>query len=118
MTKVTQEDTAAFDRGEVHPVYSTFSLGRDAEWVCRLFVLDMISDEEEGIGTHLSINHRAPALVGSEITFVAEILEISGNRIACRYEAFHEDRLIADGRQTQKVLPKQKINSLIQTLAE
>jgi fluoroacetyl-CoA thioesterase len=31
---VEQTDTAAFDSGQVHPVYATFALGRDAEWAC------------------------------------------------------------------------------------
>ena len=57
-TKVVSEnDTATFDPGQVHPVYATFALGRDAEWACRLFVLDMKENDEEGIGTFLHIDH-------------------------------------------------------------
>jgi hypothetical protein len=36
---VREDDLARFDAGLVHPVYGTFALARDAEWVCRLFVL-------------------------------------------------------------------------------
>ena len=46
---VEQNDTAAFNSSEVHPVYATFALGRDAEWACRLFVLEMKENDEEGI---------------------------------------------------------------------
>ena len=46
---VEQADCAAFNSGLVHPVYATFALGRDAEWACRLFVLEMKEEEEEGI---------------------------------------------------------------------
>lgn len=118
ITKVKNEDTASFADGEVHPLYSTFALGRDAEWACRLFVLDMKEEDEEGIGVHLSINHLAPALVGSEIRFIAEVENISGNTILCRYQAYHGKRLIAEGNQTQKILPRKKISQLIQTLTE
>ena len=48
---VTEADTARFDSGEVHNVYSTFALARDAEWSGRLFVLEMKEEGEEGIGT-------------------------------------------------------------------
>ena len=34
-------DLATFETGNVHPFYSTFALGRDAEWACRQFVLEM-----------------------------------------------------------------------------
>lgn len=117
-TKVTKDDVASFNGEEVHPVYSTFSLGRDAEWACRLFVLEMKDEQEEGIGTQLQITHVAPAIVGSEIAIVAEIQDIQNNTIVCSFEVFHKDRLIATGSQTQKILQKEKIRMMIQTLPE
>ena len=45
----------------VHPFYSTFALGRDVEWACRQFVLEMKEEDEEGIGTFLNITHKSPA---------------------------------------------------------
>ena len=41
--------------GLVHTVLSTFALGRELKWVARLFVLEMKSVDEEGIGTELFI---------------------------------------------------------------
>ena len=38
---VNKNETATFEAGEVHPFYATFALARDAEWACRLFVLEM-----------------------------------------------------------------------------
>ena len=46
----------------VHPVCATFALARDIEWTTRQFVLQMRDDDEEGIGTMLTIDHRSPAL--------------------------------------------------------
>jgi hypothetical protein len=66
---VLNEDCASFESGNVHPVYATFALGRDAEWACRLFVLEMKEAYEEGIGTFLTIHHKSPALVGSNVLF-------------------------------------------------
>src|SRR5436190_4038 len=57
-------DLAIFETGMVHPFYATFALGRDAEWACRQFVLEMKEADEEGIGVFLNIQHHSPALLG------------------------------------------------------
>ena len=104
--KVKQDDVAAFDSGEVHPVYSTFALARDVEWAGRLFVLEMKEGDEEGIGTSLSIEHRAPAFVGEEVSIESSVLSINKNEIICKYEVYVGDRLVARGAQGQKILKK------------
>ncbi len=113
---VKQSETAAFESGEVHPVYATFALGKDAEWVCRLFVLEMKEEHEEGIGTYLSIEHKTPALIGQKVDFIATLLYVEKNKVHCSYEARVGDRLIAKGEQTQKIVDKQKLNSLFASL--
>ena len=109
-------DTARFDSGQVHAVYSTFALARDAEWCCRLFVLEMKDDHEEGIGTMLTVKHEAPALVGQEVTFTATVKAVERNEIVCRYDAHVNERLIATGEQGQKILPKEKLERLFASL--
>lgn len=113
---VTEKDTAAFESGAVHPVYATFALGRDAEWCCRLFVLEMKESDEEGIGTFLSIEHKSPALLGSKVDFVATVKSIQKNEIICSYEVRVGERLIAVGEQGQKILKKSRLDSLFQSL--
>lgn len=61
---VEQNDLATFETGTVHPFYGTFALGRDVEWACRQFVLEMKEEDEEGIGTFLNITHKSPAMLG------------------------------------------------------
>ena len=113
---VQQADTATFDAGQVHPVYATFALGRDAEWVCRLFVLDMKEADEEGIGTFLTVEHASAALLGSNVNFTATLLKIEGNSIICAFEAHVGNRLIAKGQTGQKILKKEKLERLFATL--
>ncbi len=113
---VQQNDTATFNSGAVHPVYATFALGRDAEWCCRLFVLDMKEAHEEGIGTFLSIEHKSPAKIGSTVTFTATVESITGNEIICSYQAMVEKRVIASGRQGQKIIAKEKLEKLFNSL--
>jgi fluoroacetyl-CoA thioesterase len=78
---VTEADIARFESGEVHQVYATFALARDAEWSGRLFVLEMKDHDEEGIGTGINTKHLSPALTGQEVMFTATLIEANKNEI-------------------------------------
>jgi fluoroacetyl-CoA thioesterase len=109
---VTAADAAAFETGLVHPVYATFALARDAEWACRQFVLEMKETDEEGIGTFLTINHKSPALIGQKVVFRAEIKSVNKNEVICQFCASVGDRIIADGETGQKILKRDKLESI------
>ena len=113
---VTESDSAAFESGQVHPVYATFALGRDAEWCCRLFVLEMKEEDEEGIGPFLSVEHVSPALLGSEVVFEAELIKVEKNNVICRYKASVGDRIVAKGEQGQKIVKKEKLEGVFNAL--
>lgn len=115
---VEEKDIATFDSGTVHPVYATFALARDVEWTCRLFVLEMKEDDEEGIGTMLSIEHLSPALPGSRIQITATVETIENNRFICSYVVYANERLIARGKQGQKVLKKKLISEIFSKAKE
>jgi len=110
---VEQADLATFETGNVHPFYSTFSLGRDAEWTCRQFVLQMKEDDEEGIGTFLNIRHKSPALLGDTVEFIATVSLLEGHQIDCSFVAKVGDRIVAEGEQGQKILKKEKLDRLV-----
>jgi predicted thioesterase len=109
---VTDLDLAAFHGETLHPVYSTFSLARDFEWSSRLFFLEMKEEDEEGVGTFLSIEHKSPARVGEEVTITASIETIRDNELICIIEARSGGRLIASGKTGQKMLKKEKLKKM------
>lgn len=111
---VTPADVASFHGEVVHAVCATFSLARDIEWTTRQFVLEMRDADEEGVGTFLSIDHRGPAFVGEVVFFEAWIESLERNELICGYEARVGDRLIAQGRTGQKILKREKLNTLFQ----
>lgn len=113
---VRAEDTAAFEDGLVHEVYGTFALTRDAEWSSRLFVLEMKEDAEEGIGTFVHVEHVSPAFVGDKVVFEAVIDELKANEVNCSFTAKCAERLIARGRTGQKILLKEKIERLFNSI--
>lgn len=114
--EVTKEDLAFFTNDHVHEVYSTFALGRDAEWCCRLFVLEMKETHEEGIGTFLKVVHHSPALLGQSVKFVATIDKLEKNEIVCTYVATVEERVVASGEQGQKIISKERLTNLFEQL--
>jgi predicted thioesterase len=113
---VTNADLATFETGNVHTFYSTFALGRDVEWACRQFVLEMKEEDEEGIGTFLNITHKSPALLGDEVEIRATLMELEGNTVNCSFEVMVSDRLVAEGTQGQKILKKEKVQRLIEQI--
>ena len=114
---VTKNDMAKFESGVVHEVYSTFALCRDAEWSGRLFVLEMKEEGEEGIGTSISIDHKSPAFINDEVVFTATYEEVKDTgEIINSFEAHVGERLIATGTQGQRILPKEKIDSIFNKL--
>lgn len=112
-TKTVQAgDVASFHGEVVHPVCSTFALAREVEWTTRQFVLEMKDEDEEGVGTHLTIEHKAPAFVGEEILFTGKIEQINGHELICSFEASVGSRLVAVGKTGQKIMKKEKISRL------
>jgi predicted thioesterase len=105
-------DVAAFHGVTLHEVCSTFSLARDFEWSSRLFFIDMKEEDEEGVGTFLSIDHKSPAFVGEEIIFTAQVVKIEKNELICSIEAKTAGRLIATGSTGQKMLKKDRLKQI------
>ena len=115
---VSEADQAAFHGDVLHAVCSTFSLARDFEWSSRLFFIEMKEEDEEGVGTFLTINHNSPAFVGEEIIFTATFEKMDRNELTCLIEAKVGDRLIATGATGQKMLKKDKLKQVFTKTAK
>ena len=113
---VETADLATFETGNVHPFYATFSLGRDVDWACRQFVINLKDDDEEGIGTFLNISHKSPAMLGETVTISATLIRLEGNTVDCEFAVHVGERLVAEGTQGQKILKKEKVARLIDNL--
>lgn len=111
--RLTERDCATFHGELLHPVYSTFALARDFEWSSRLFFLEMKEDDEEGVGTMLSINHKSMAHCGDEVIITATVESIIENELICAVEAICNNRLVAVGKTGQKMLKKEKLYRLM-----
>ncbi len=110
--RVMDADEAAFEGTVVHSVCSTFSLAREIEWATRQYVLEMREEDEEGVGTFLSIEHVSPAFVGEEVLIESKVDAINGNELICSYTAFVKDRVVATGKTGQKILTRKKLATI------
>jgi fluoroacetyl-CoA thioesterase len=115
---VLSEDVAAFGGEQVHPVCSTFALGREMEWASRLFILEMREEDEEGIGTFLEIQHKAPALVGETLRIVAVVEQLQENSLICTIQVQVGERLVATGKTGQKLLKRHSLDKIFKRLRE
>ena len=86
---VTQDMCPAFDGVVVHQVYSTWSMAHHMELAARKVLAPHLEDHEEGIGSHLSIDHHAPTPLGETVR-------------------------VGKGKQIQRILPKTKLKALIE----
>jgi len=111
---VTEDMCPAFDDVVVHRVYSTWSMAHHMELAARKVLAPHLDDHEEGIGSHLSIDHLAPTPVGRTVRVVAEAVEVDDSTVVCDICVYDGERLVGRGRQIQRVLPKKKLKSLIE----
>lgn len=81
-----------------------------------MFVLEMKEEGEEGIGTAISVVHHAPALLGQEVIFIATLVAVERNEVITTFEAKVGQRLIASGEQRQKIVRKEKLDKLFESL--
>lgn len=107
--EVTEEMCPDFDGVVVHRCCSTWTMVHQMEIAARMVLVDFLDDDEEGIGSHISVDHLSPIAVGRTARVRAELTEVSGNRVVCEVTAYEGDRLLAKGRQVQVVMSKQRL---------
>lgn len=111
---VTTDMCPAFDGVVVHRVYSTWSMAHHMELAARKVLAPHLEDHEEGIGSHLSIDHVAPAPLGHVVLVAATAIEIGPTALVCDVIAYDGERVIGRGKQVQRILPRTKLMALIE----
>lgn len=116
---VTEDMCPIFDNVIIHRVYSTWSMANHMEIAARKVLKDHLEDHEEGIGSHLEINHLAPTPIGHQIHVVAEAVKLEATTLVCNITTYHlkpdgQRKIVGTGSQTQRILPKKILTKLIQ----
>ncbi len=115
---VTEDMCPAFDGDVVHRVYSTWSMAHHMEIAARKVLMPHLEAHEEGIGSHLSIDHLAPTPVGHIVRVEAVAVELEPTTLVCEVTAYHVrpdgEKVVGRGRQVQRILPRSKLAALIE----
>ena len=110
---VTEQMQAMFDDRVIHPVCSTWDMAHQFEIAARKALEEHLEDNEQGIGSFLSINHVRPAPVGAEVEVVGTITVLDKTTVVCEIAATVNGTECATGKQVQRVLPSSTITRLI-----
>jgi predicted thioesterase len=86
------------------------------EWVGRKVILPFLEEGEEGVGGSITVEHRSPAPIGKQVTFIAEATEVKPNKVVCRVVAEHDKAIVGEGTFTQVILPVEKIHRRIEQM--
>ncbi len=114
---VTEDMCPAFGGEVLHRVYSTWSVAHHFELAARKVLVDFLEPHEEGIGSHLSIDHVSPCRVGRSVRVQAALVEVTQDhhpRVICDVRAYDGDRLLASGKQVQVVMDKEHLAHYIE----
>lgn len=114
---VTPDMCPAFDGVVVHRVYSTWSVAHHFEIAARKVLVDFLEASEEGVGSHVSVDHLAPCPVGGQVRVEAELIEVTRGRhikVVCDCRAYCGERLLAKGRQVQVVMGKEHLKKYLE----
>ena len=74
------------------------------ERTCRNLILPMLDAGQDTVGTQVNVAHRAAALMGSAVTFTAELLAVNNRRAEFRVEARMGEKIVGDGTHQRAVI--------------
>lgn len=103
--------------GENLGVYATPFLIRDIERTCRELLQQYADEGEDSVGTHIDIQHLAPALEGADVTVEARVTGV--DRRAVSFEVTVRDGFedLARGSHSRFVVDTAKLKQRLETKA-
>ncbi|GMU80298.1 MAG: thioesterase [Phycisphaerales bacterium] len=105
-----------FDGTLVHPVCATWTLCHHMEVAGRKLLAPYLAPHEEAVGAHISIDHRAPAVIGSAVRVRAEVTHATHRRLEATVSAHAGERLLASGKFVQIILSKERLAAILDHL--
>ena len=93
--KVNRERTIGF-MGEKGRVYGTPSMVEDIEYTCHELIQSHLDENENSVGTHVSVDHLGATLEGDTVEVNVDVINIDGRRVS--FEAEVKDTLEVVGR--------------------
>ena len=93
--KINRDRTIGF-MGEKGRVYGTPSMVEDIEYTCHELIQSHLDENENSVGTHVSVDHLGATLEGDTVEVNVGVINIDGRRVS--FEAEVKDTLEVVGR--------------------
>jgi fluoroacetyl-CoA thioesterase len=108
---VTDDMTVDFQElGRIHPVYATYWMAKHMEEAGRMIIVPFLERADEGVGSAVTVRHRAVALPGMRLEVVARHTKTEGNRVHVECEVTSElGDVIGTGSTEQVILPAESV---------
>jgi len=104
---VERDRTIGF-MGEELRVYSTPAMVHDVEYACRDFLVEMLAEGQDSVGTRVEIDHLAPTLLGMWADIHIEIAAIEGRRVTFAVEVRDAIETVGRGIHVRFIAGKSK----------
>ncbi len=85
-------------------VLSTPHLIGYLEMTSRNLIKRFLPEGEDSVGTLVHVRHLAATPIGMHVRLHAQVVEVNGNRVLCKVEAWDERDRIADGQHERFVV--------------
>lgn len=106
--KVEYNMTAASLGSGLLPVFATPYLVAMIEATCKDSVQPYLPEGSGTVGTKVEVEHLAPSVVGTELTFKSELIEIDRRKLVFVAEAYNKTGLVGRGRHERFIIDNEK----------
>ena len=113
--QVKREHTIAFD--DLPPVLATPWLVWFVEHAALELVKPHLSENELTVGTHIDLEHQAPALEGQEVHCEARLILIDGDALTFQCEATCNGRTLSRGLHKRRIVDRERIRRRLESLS-
>jgi fluoroacetyl-CoA thioesterase len=111
---VTPDMSARVGDTQIHAVYGTQPLVGHVEQVCRQLLEPHLEAGEEGVGSRLELEHRAPVPVGETITLVATVASVQQRKLVCEVLVRHGGLIVARGSFEQSLVDVERFEAEVE----
>ena len=104
---VDRDRTIAF-MGDEGRVYATPSMVHDIEYTARNWLIEHLDDDEDTVGTHVSVDHVAATLEGDSVEVTITVDEVNGRAISMSAHVKDSLEDVGLGKHNRFVVDKAK----------
>ena len=67
-------------------------------------ILDHLRTDQTTVGYEVNIRHLAPTPIGKKVRATSELLEVRGNKLLFRVEAYDEEKKVGEGTHRRAIV--------------